>query len=111
MSPISPLGTTVASRNSTTPAKFRVCDSNGNSIGTPGVVTDFRVVQVLTGTASTDVDTAVNSTTPDSAFRWDPTAQQWIFNIKNSSFLPGNTYVFRIGLNDGTSITFRYGIK
>src|SRR5207237_2390554 len=64
---------------STIPLKFRVCDANGNSIGTPGVVTSFTMSATY-GVVS-GVNEAIVSTTPDSAFRWDSTGQQWIFNI------------------------------
>jgi len=51
------------------------------------------------------------SATPDTAFRWDPTGQQWIFNqaTKNNSSLTtkGVTYYFTINLNDGSSIYFQ----
>jgi len=54
---------------------------------------------------------SVFSTTPDTAFRWDPSAQQWIFNINNKSYPSNQTYFFRISLNDGTVINFNYGLK
>ena len=76
-------------------------------------VFDFKLIQKIAGTV-TDVDEAVYSTTPDTAFRWDPTAQQWIFNISTKN-LPVNvvneTYIFRIILNDGTYIQFQFGLK
>jgi hypothetical protein len=68
------------------------------------------VAQVINGTAS-DQNEVVDSTTPDTTFRWDPTAQQWIFNISNKSFANSKTYGFLITLNDGSTIPFQYGIK
>jgi hypothetical protein len=96
---------------STSPAKFRVCDANGVSIGTPGVVSNFYVYQIIAGTVVNAVTEDVFSTTPDTMFRWDPTAQQWIFNINNKSYASTQTYFFRISLNDGTVINFKYGLK
>ena len=97
---------------STVPTKFRVCDANGVSIGTPGVVTGYGLV----GSANTpgiSVDEDVYSTTPDTAFRW--AGDQWIFNqsTKNNSTLnkTGVTYSFGIKLNDGSWIYFQYGLK
>jgi len=110
LQPINAAGTSVFNSKSTTPAKFRVCDVNGVSIGTPGVVKGFAVARVLNGTVS-DQNEAVDSTTPDSTFRWDPMAQQWIFNISNKSLSNSRTYGFLITLNDGSSISFQYGIK
>ena len=63
------------------------------------------------GTVLTSVEENVYSTTPDTMFRWDPSAQQWIFNINNKSYPSNQTYFFRISLNDGTTINFNYGLK
>jgi hypothetical protein len=91
--------------------KFRVGDVNGVSIGTPGTVTSFRITAVINGTVSTPVDLPPSSTTPDTAFRWDPTAQQWIFNLDTSGLAAGSTYVFTIALADGSSINFQFGLR
>ena len=98
-------------QGSTVPAKFRVCDFTGNSIGTPGVVTGFKIVQIISGTGATDVNDVVTSTTPDSAFRFDTTAMQWIFNISTKNLSAGYTYYFRVWLNDGSNIDFAFGLK
>ena len=111
LQPINADGTSVFQQKSTVPAKFRVCDALGNSIGTPGVVSSFRLVQKLNGLIADPVDEIVDSTTPDTAFRWDPTARQWIFNINTKGQQAGSTYVYRIDLNDGTSILFQFGLK
>jgi hypothetical protein len=112
LQPINADGTSVFNGKSTSPAKFRVCDANGVSIGAPGVVTSFRLVGIMVGLTTNGVDEAVVSTNPDMAFRWDPTAQQLIFNINNKSLGPANqTYYFMITLNDGSTIPFNYGLK
>lgn len=94
----------------TIPVKFRVCDANGVSIGTPGVVAGFNLTQALTGTVA-KVDKSASSTSSDTAFRWDPNAQEWTFNLSTSNQQAGNMYVYTILLNDGSTITFRYGLK
>ena len=50
LQPLNIDGTSVVKKGSTVPVKFRVCDANGNSIGTPGVVTNFQLVQIIDGT-------------------------------------------------------------
>ena len=111
LQPINTNGTSVFSSKSTSPAKFRVCDANGGSVGTPGVVKTFVLYQIVNGTTTT-VNESVDSTTPDTTFRWDTTSQQWIFNISNKNLGPANqTYFFLITLNDGTTIPFSYGLK
>jgi hypothetical protein len=110
LQPINADGSSVWNQGRTIPAKFRVCDANGVSIGSAGVVTSFSLVQVISGT-TTAVDETVSATTPDTVFRWDPTAQQWIFNISTGALSAGQTYVYSIQLNDGSSIGFQYGLR
>ncbi len=109
--PINADGTTVGNQGRTIPAKFRVCDANGVSIGTPGVVASFYLTQIITATVTTNVVDIVNTNNPDSAFRWDPTVLQWIFNITTSNLAAGSTYIYTITLNDGSTISFQYGLR
>lgn len=76
--PIAPDGSSVFKRGSTVPAKFRVCGASGRSIGTPGLVRGFTLSS----------GAAPGSTTKDTAFRWDPTAQQWSFNLATRALPP-----------------------
>jgi MBG domain-containing protein len=111
LQPIDSAGASVFKQGSTVPAKFRVCDASGNSIGTPGVVTSFKLIQKYTGTSSATVNEDPVSTTPDTAFRWSSTDQQWIFNLNTKSLTKSWTYIYEIKLNDGTSIIFSFGLK
>ena len=88
LQPVNADGTSVFKQKSTVPVKFRVCDANGVSIGT-NVVSTFFLVEVLNGTVVENPnEQPVESTTPDTAFRFDPTGQQWIFNT-NTKGLAG----------------------
>jgi hypothetical protein len=109
--PLSADGSSVHKQGSTIPVKFRVCTTGGQSIGTPGVVTSFRLVQIVTGAVTSNVDLAPVATNGDAAFRWDPTAQQWIFNLSTKALAAGSTYVYRITLADGTVIEFRVALR
>ena len=109
--PINADGTSVFKARSTVPAKFRVCDASGTSIGTAGVVSSLRLVQVISGTTVDTVNEEVTATTPDAGFRWDSAGQQWVFNISTKNLTSSKTYVYEIALNDGTKIPFRYGLK
>lgn len=111
LQPINKDGTSVFKKGSTVPAKFRVCNANGNSVGASGVVSSFKLIQSKSGTVVNAVNEDVTSTTPDTAFRWEPTAQQWIFNINTKNLLASYTYTYRISLNDGTAIDFSFGLK
>lgn len=110
LAPIRTDGTTVVKRGSTVPAKFRVCDAAGASIGTPGVVSSFALVSSQAAPPN-EVNAPVLSATPDTAFRWDPVEQLWIFNISTDNLAVDTAYVYRITLNDGTLITFSFGVK
>jgi hypothetical protein len=111
LQPVNADGTSVFKAGSTVPAKFRVCDANGASIGTAGVASSFRLVQKTSGTVVDYIDEAVNSTTPDTAFRWDPTGQQWIYNINTKGMAKNTTYFYQVKLNDGTTIDFHFGLR
>ncbi|MGJ0485597.1 MAG: PxKF domain-containing protein, partial [Methylomicrobium sp.] len=100
---------------STVPTKFRVCDANGNSIGTSGVVKKYGLLASY-GNPNVTVDELLYSTTPDTSFRWDPTAQQWIFNqatknTKNPTLVAGTKYYWGIQLNDNSWIYFAYTLR
>jgi hypothetical protein len=80
-------------------------------MGTAGLVTGFALIQTISGTAVDYVNETVDSTTPDTAFRWDPTGQQWIFNINTKNLAKNKTYVYLITLNDSTTIQVQFGLK
>ena len=109
--PLAADGSSVVRQNSTIPVKFRVCDANGVSIGTPGVVTSFTLIRLIQGTVTTEVNVEPTSTAPDTAFRWDAAGQQWIFNLGTKDLAAGATYTYRIRLDDGSSIEFRFGVR
>jgi len=111
LQPVAADGTSVFKAGRTVPLKFRVGDANGNSIGTPGTIASFRIISVITGTVTTPVDLSPSSTTPDTSFRFDPTSQEWIFNLNTSGLSVGSTYVFRIGLADGSNIDLQFGLR
>ena len=110
LQPIDADNSSIFKQGSTVPAKFRVCDANGNSISTAGVVQSFRLVSVSNGVSGA-VDEPVDSTTPDVAFRWSSSDQQWIFNINTKSLSANKRYTYEITLNDDSKITFAFGLK
>jgi hypothetical protein len=111
LQPINADGSSVFKQGSTVPAKFRVCDAAGNSIGTPGVVVSFKNTTIINGTEVATPNEDVLSTTPDTTFRWSSTDQQWIFNINTKPLSQNKTYVYDITLNDGSHILFQFGLK
>jgi hypothetical protein len=113
LQPINADGTSVFKKGSTVPVKFRVCDANGNSMSTnvfdPGHAAAPIFVGVTSGSGA--IDEQVYSTTPDDAFRWDPSAKQWIFNQNTKNLLVGKTYTYWIYLADGSHIEYKFGTK
>lgn len=110
LQPINADGSSVWKQGRTVPAQFRVCDANGVSVGTANVVSSFYLTKIISGTVA-NVDETVSSTSSDTAFHWDSTNQQWVFNISTKSLSANITYVYIITLNDGTTIGFQYGLK
>jgi hypothetical protein len=75
------------------------------------VVAAFALVQIVSGAASTDVNEEVQSTTPDTTFRFDLSAQQWIFNTNTKTLQASRTYRYWITLTDGSRIEYQFGLK
>jgi hypothetical protein len=112
LEPVKPDGSSVFKLGSTIPVKFRVCDSNGVPVGTAGIVSGSGAPVLYSKTNGTGgVDEPVYSTTPDTAFRWDVTSQQWIFNQSTENLTSGVVYTYRINLNDGSYIQYTFGVK
>ena len=107
-----PQALSVFKGGSTIPVKFRVCDVNGVSIGTAGVVTSNPFACTINGSTGGPVDETFNSNTPDTNFRWDSTNQQWIFNWGTKGLTAGGTkYSCTITLNDNSKILFTLALK
>ena len=111
LQPINSDGSSIFKQGSTVPAKFRVCDAYGKSVGTAGVVTSFKLIRIVAETVPTPVVEDVASTTPDTAFRWSSSDQQWIFNINTKSLIKNKTYTYQVTLADGSNIQFQFGLK
>ena len=83
LQPVNNDGSSTFKQGSTVPLKFRACDANGASVGPTTAVLNIVMSFVLdhTTTGTPGVNETVDSTTPDTAFRWSSTDQQWIFNL------------------------------
>jgi N-acetylneuraminic acid mutarotase len=113
LQPINFSNDSVFKQGSTVPAKFRVCDANGVSIGT-GVIASFSIIASAPGPNSSVVELANPDkvvSTNNLGFRFDPTDQQWIYNINTKGMTGNYTYKFRIHLTSGEDIDFVIGLK
>jgi len=109
LQPINKDGSSVFKQGSVVPVKFRICSANGTAIGTPDVISSFRLIKIISKGTPSIVDLPVLSSTSDTAFRSGN--QQWIFNINTKNLKADNTYVYLITLNDGSTIQFQFSLK
>jgi hypothetical protein len=111
LQPINTDGSSSFKQGSTVPVKFRVCDAYGNSIGVNPVANPNAPILYQVNSGALSVNETAVSTTPDTAFRWDASSQQWIFNLNTRNLTSNKTYYYRIDLADGTSILFRFSLR
>jgi hypothetical protein len=111
LQPVNPDGTSVFKAGRAVPVKFRVCDLAGNSVGQPPVVTTFGLTKKVAGTVIEIVNEAPTSNTPDTGFRWDADARQWVFNLSTDGLASQTTYTYAIGLDDGSTIELTFGLR
>ena len=111
LAPISAAGTTAFTK-ATTPTvavQFRVCGVNLASVSSAGVAT-LSLVSVNGNAASTPAPAGsfafVGGTLANGAG-----TQGWQLNLSTSNLTAGNTYGYKINLNDGTSISFQFKLQ
>jgi 6-phosphogluconolactonase (cycloisomerase 2 family) len=110
LAPINADGSSVFTASTTTsiPVQFRVCDANGVAVSTGTVVTNFRLLQKITGGVATNLNQSQGT-----AFTFNAAAQDWLFNLSTSNptnLAAGSTYVYQITLADGTTINFQFSM-
>ena len=113
LQPVNNDGSSTFKQGSTVPLKFRACDANGASIGpttaVPNIVMSFVLDHTTTGTPG--VNETVDSTTPDTAFRWSSTDQLWIFNLSTKNLTNNKVYYYKVTLVGGASFMITFGLK
>ena len=113
LQPVNGDGSSAFKQGSTVPLKFRACDAGGNSVGPTSAVPNIVASFVLdhTSNGAPGVNEAVDSTTPDTAFRWSATDKQWIFNLSTKNLSAGKTYMYKVTLVGGAYFTIVFGLK
>ncbi|HEU6445372.1 MAG TPA: PxKF domain-containing protein [Gaiellaceae bacterium] len=133
LQPINSDGSSVFKRSSTVAVRFRVCDALGLAIDAADVVTPpspsmhpsdctvplpsptpttrAPVLCTKTPTGGGTVNESVDSTTPDTNFRWNGSGKHWHFNLGTKNLSAGFQYGFYIPLKDGTIIRFSFALK
>ena len=110
LAPINADGSSIFTRatTATIPAQFSVCDANGKSIGVGGVVTNFRLLQKITGGTTTTLNQN------QGGFTFSGSTGVWTSTINTSNptnLAAGSTYLYQITLNDGTTINFQFSLN
>jgi hypothetical protein len=99
--PLGP-GPTQFKTGSTIPVKFQLTDYYGNYIST-------AVAQIWVG-SSTNPGTSSGSSNNGNYFRYDPTNNQYIFDLSTKGMSPG-TYKIFVTLDDGTTYSTSITLK
>ncbi|HST69120.1 MAG TPA: carboxypeptidase-like regulatory domain-containing protein [Solirubrobacterales bacterium] len=110
--PLKADGSSKYQRGQVVSVQFRVCDANGNPVGTPGVVAGGGA-PILVGKSNGPggADEAVISASGRAGFSWNPSKKTWEFDQSTSNLVPGVSYSYRIDLNDGSSIEYGFEIR
>jgi uncharacterized repeat protein (TIGR01451 family) len=94
----------------TIPVQFRVCDARGASISST-VVSSFTLTAVNGNAASTPAPLGGPFTFVGGTLLNGAGSAGWQFLLSTSNLTVGNTYAYKINLNDGTSISFQFKIN
>jgi uncharacterized repeat protein (TIGR01451 family) len=112
LAPIATNGSTTFAK-ATTPTvavQFRVCNANGASVSST-VVSSFTLTAVNGNAASTPAPLGGPFTFVGGTLLNGAGSAGWQFLLSTSNLTVGNTYAYRINLNDGTSISFQFKVN
>jgi hypothetical protein len=109
LQPINPDGSSIFKLGSTVPVKFALTNSQAASVGT--AVASLSIAKVSNNVEGTFVEAASTSNaTTGSLFRYDATAQQYIFNLATKGLTTG-TYSLKITLDDGATYSQQISLR
>ena len=112
LAPINVDGSSRFARGLPVLARFRVCGPDGQSLGTPGLVTSFRLVRSTTAAgAVVATDRPVPTLLGSSALVWSRFTQSWLTLIDTRKLERTATHEFRVTLNDGGTIDFTFFVR
>ena len=101
--PVRADGSGIYKRGRTIPFKFPLYDCDGMVVAdaTP-TISLFFYASGIVGTAVEDVESP-GAANDGNLYRYDPDAEQYIFNLSTKSLSRGNSYLVRTTLDDGTT--------
>lgn len=109
MQPINADGSSVYKLGSTAPAKFQLKDANGTLVSSAIAKLNYAKVDSTVTTAVNEVISTAASTT-DNLFRYDATANQYIYNLSTKNLSEGK-YKLNVTLDDGETYSVQIGIR
>jgi hypothetical protein len=101
--PVNQDGSSIFKWKRTIPFKFQLTTCAGVFVASerPRISVFFYTSGVV-GSDVEDVGSSGNANT-DNLYRYDPTAKQYIYNLDTKSLAPGNSYLVRTTLDDGST--------
>jgi lysophospholipase L1-like esterase len=109
LQPVNPDGSSIFKLGSTVPIKFVLTNAGGTPVSTAvASLSVAKVTNEIDGTFAEAVSTSAATT--GSLFRYDNSAQQYIFNLGTSALSKG-TWDMKVTLDDGTTYTQRFSLK
>jgi len=101
--PVNPDGTSCFKLGSTVPIKFQLTDASGAYVSTAVATLEVTYVDPSTGNEVTEDVVSTSAATSGNLFRYDPTSNQYIFNMGTKRYKVG-TYIILARLDDGSTI-------
>ncbi len=101
--PVEQDGSGAYHRKQTIPFKFRLTDCASNPV--PGAVATIEVFFYADGVVGTKVKdiTSSGQANTDNLYRYDPSGNQYIYNLSTVPLSINTTYLVRTRINDGTT--------
>jgi hypothetical protein len=102
LQPVNADGSSIFKRGRAVPVKFQLTDCSGHNVA--NAVATLHVFFYANGVVGSEIEdiVSVGKANTDELFRYDPTAQQYIYNLDTSPLRANATYLLRTHLDDGS---------
>jgi hypothetical protein len=109
--PVDPEGGSIFRHGRAVPFKFRLADCAGAPV--PGAVATIEVFFYMSGIVGSQVEEVESraASNTDNLYRYDPEADQYVYNLDTRPLLPGSSYLVRTTLDDGSAHDVVVSIK
>jgi hypothetical protein len=102
LQPVNANGTSIFKRGRAVPLKFQLTDCSGHNVAS--AVATVHVFFYSNGVVGSEIEdvTSVGKANTDDLYRYDPTSQQYVYNLDTSPLRTNATYLVRTHLDDGS---------